>query len=383
MACVLKCHLIAVGFPEPEPTRCQQALAFGAIGADFFREPFCGCRCRGSLTAFLWAADGGSCLLFTCLVVACCFFLSCVLTAWRPRSPIGALPVSSIAATALPPTQSRPTVSHRLVQHALAVVAAGMGGDRVRGCGGYNPVVIVGPAGSGKSRLLSEWFVQHSHAAQQGRPAAAVMWDGRSLLRELTVALSQNTIDRLHDRFVTSRLIIIDAVEQITAWDAQRTLAHLFDAATAVGTIFVATLRIHPIACPSLEPSLASRLSGGLVVAMPPVGTTPYSQEAAGAGDHRNPSLRRVIGATARRNGLTADDLVGPSRCRQVSLARGMAMYLARRLTPKSLQAIGTAFGGRDHTTVLHGIRVTETRRANDPGFAAEIDQLIHSLARP
>lgn len=296
---------------------------------------------------------------------------------------MGALPVSSVAATALPPTQSRPTVSHRLVQHALAVVAAGMGGDRVRGCGGYNPVVIVGPAGSGKSRLLSEWFVQHSHAAQQGRPAAAVMWDGRSLLRELTVALSQNTIDRLHDRFVTSRLIIIDAVEQITAWDAQRTLAHLFDAATAVGTVFVATLRIHPIACPSLEPSLASRLSGGLVVAMPPVGTTPYSEEAAGAGDRRNPSLRRVIGATARRNGLTADDLVGPSRCRQVSLARGMAMYLARRLTPKSLQAIGTAFGGRDHTTVLHGIRVTEARRANDPGFAAEIDQLIHSLSRP
>jgi chromosomal replication initiator protein len=59
-----------------------------------------------------------------------------------------------------------------------------------------------------------------------------------------------------------------------------------------------------------------------------------------------------------------------------------MAMYLARRLTPKSLQAIGNAFGGRDHTTVLHGIRVTETRRANDPGFAAEIDQLIRSLAR-
>jgi chromosomal replication initiation ATPase DnaA len=266
------------------------------------------------------------------------------------------------------------------VQHALAVAAAGIGGDRVRGCGGYNPVVIVGPAGSGKSRLLSEWFVHHSHDAQQGRPAAAVMWDGRSLLRELTGALSQNTIDRLHDRFVRSRLIIIDAVEQITAWDAQRALAHLFDAATAVGTVFVATLRIHPIACQSLEPSLASRLSGGLVVAMPPVGTTPYSQEAVGAGDRRSPSLRRVIGATARRNGLTVDDLVGPSRCRQVSHARGIAMYLARRLTPKSLQAIGNAFGGRDHTTVLHGIRVTETRRANDPGFAAEIDQLLAAL---
>ena len=174
-----------------------------------------------------------------------------------------------------------------------------MGGDQARACGGYNPVVIVGPAGSGKSRLLSEWFVQHSHAAPPGQPAA-VMWDGRSLLRELTVALSQNTIDRLHDRFVTSRLIIIDSVEQITAWDAQRALAHLFDAATAVGAVFVATLRVHPIACPGLEPSLASRLSGGLVVAMPPVGGTRYDGEGDGLSRRQSPSLRRVIGATAR-----------------------------------------------------------------------------------
>ena len=60
-----------------------------------------------------------------------------------------------------------------------------------------------------------------------------------------------------------------------------------------------------------------------------------------------------------------------------------MAMYLARRLTPESLQSIGAAFGGRDHTTVLHGIRVTETRRARDPGVAADIDHLFQSLARP
>jgi chromosomal replication initiator protein len=57
-----------------------------------------------------------------------------------------------------------------------------------------------------------------------------------------------------------------------------------------------------------------------------------------------------------------------------------MAMYLARRLTQKSLQSIGTAFGGRDHTTVLHGIRITETRRASDPAVAAEIDQIVATL---
>jgi chromosomal replication initiator protein len=245
----------------------------------------------------------------------------------------------------------------------------------------YNPVVIVGPTGSGKSRLLAEWFVQHSHADKTKRPAV-VMWDGRSLVRELTAALSQNAIDRLHTRFVSSRLIIIDSVEQITAWDAQRALSHLFDAASAAGTAFVVTLRTHPIACTLLEPSLASRLSGGLVVSMPPVETTRYQCQTAGSDSHREVTVRRVINATARHYGLTAADLVGSSRCRQVSQARGLAMYLARRLTSLSLQSIGDAFGGRDHTTVMHGIRGTESRRSLDAGIAAEIDQLMAALLR-
>jgi chromosomal replication initiation ATPase DnaA len=284
-------------------------------------------------------------------------------------------------------TRARVALSHRLVHHALEAVAAGIrntgiaAGDNRGNLSGYAPLVIVGPAGSGKSRLLAEWFVQHSLTAA-GRPtsSAAIMWDGRSLGRDLTTALSQNAIDRLHMRFVASRLIMIDGVEQITAWDAQRALAHLFDAASVAGTAFVATLRIHPIACTLLEPSLASRLSGGLVVSMPPVGTTRYE----GTGDaftgRREVSLRRVINAAARHHGLTAADLVGSSRCRQVSQARGLAMYLARRLTTQSLQSIGDAFGGRDHTTVMHGIRGTELRRSLDAGLAAEIDRLMAAL---
>jgi len=299
--------------------------------------------------------------------------------------PIGTLPVCSIAAPAVSAPASRQSVSHLLVRHALAAVAATLAGECDSGTvDSYSPLVIVGPTGSGKSRLVTEWFMQQAGAVEGVRRGMReVLWDGRSLARELTAALSQNTIDRLHERFVSARLIVIDAVEQITAWDAQRALAHLFDAATDARTVFVATLRIHPIACTSLEPSLASRLAGGLVVSMPPPGTTRYDLEGRAEGAGRGPSLRRVIGATARCRGLTAADLIGPARCRQVSLARGMAMYLARRLTPESLQAIGAAFGGRDHTTVLHGIRVTERRRSRDPGIAGEIDQLIHSLMRP
>jgi chromosomal replication initiation ATPase DnaA len=251
---------------------------------------------------------------------------------------------------------------------------------------GYNPLVIVGPAGSGKSRLVSEWFVNQGLEKTAGHKTPThFMWDGRSLGRDLAAALSHNTIDRMHERFVSSRLIIVDGVEQIAAWDVQRALAHLFDAAMAAGTAFITTLRIHPTACTSLEASLASRLAGGLVVSMPPGNTTrsPADNADNDVSDSRpTTTLRRVIGATARKHGLTAADLTGPSRSRQVSHARGMAMYLSRRLTPASLGTIGTAFGGRDHTTVLHGIRVTEARRSLHPGIAAEIDQLIATLVR-
>lgn len=293
----------------------------------------------------------------------------------------GTLPVSALSATDPTELQPRPTAGTQLVHHALAAVAA----DVVNRTGaGYSPVVIVGPAGSGKSRLLSEWLSSHGLLKTAGSSDAIHrMWDGRTLGHDLAGALSNNTIDSMHEKFVSLRLVIVDGVEQITAWDVQRTLAHLLDAATIAGTVFIATLRIHPTACKSLEASLASRLAGGLVVSLPSGNTTRTIVDKCVAGLRPATTLRRVIGATARKHGLTAADLTGPSRSRQVSHARGMAMYLSRRLTPASLGTIGTAFGGRDHTTVLHGIRVTEERRSLHPGIAVEIDQLIATLVRP
>lgn len=262
----------------------------------------------------------------------------------------------------------------RLVDHALTAVRDSVSGTGQGSLAG-NPLVIVGPRGAGKSRLLAAWFT--------GTPGA-IFWDGVSLGRELAAALSHDTIDRLHGRVVSARLVIIDGVEQITAWDAQRFLGHLCDAALDAAVTVVATLRTHPAACTSLEPTLASRLSSGLVVALPPAGLPRPGQ--AGRLDaapvRRPPTVRRVINATARCLGVAPADIVGPSRSRRVAQARAVAMYLARVLTTGSLEALGRAFGGRDHTTVLHGVRVTEGRRAREPALAAEIDLLIDQLAR-
>ncbi|MBC9943476.1 chromosomal replication initiator protein DnaA [Leucobacter sp. cx-328] len=61
-----------------------------------------------------------------------------------------------------------------------------------------------------------------------------------------------------------------------------------------------------------------------------------------------------IISQTADYFDLAVDDLYGPSRAQQIALARQIAMYLCRELTPLSLPKIGQLFGGRDHTTVMY-----------------------------
>ena len=88
-------------------------------------------------------------------------------------------------------------------------------------------------------------------------------------------------------------------------------------------------------------------------------------------------SLARIIRTTARCHGLPAASLAGSGRCHGVVQARNLAMYLARHLTGSSFGAIGTAFGGRDHTTVMRGVRAVETRMTTDATFAADVEQLL------
>jgi chromosomal replication initiator protein len=72
--------------------------------------------------------------------------------------------------------------------------------------------------------------------------------------------------------------------------------------------------------------------------------------------DDRNQevSVQLIMDEVAAYFSLTVEDLCSPSRSRQLVTARQIAMYLARELTDLSLPRIGKAFGGRDHTTVMH-----------------------------
>jgi hypothetical protein len=86
--------------------------------------------------------------------------------------------------------------------------------------------------------------------------------------------------------------------------------------------------------------------------------------------------IREIQQAVAIRYRIGLEAIKSDSRSQFVMLPRQIAYTLARRLTGKSLATIGRAFGGRDHTTVLHGVQRIEERASTDTAFAAELEQL-------
>ncbi len=64
----------------------------------------------------------------------------------------------------------------------------------------------------------------------------------------------------------------------------------------------------------------------------------------------------------------------------EVVIARQVAMYLSRQLTDSSLKAIGTAFGGRDHSTVIHACDTVSSKMSSNPTFRERVDKISASI---
>jgi chromosomal replication initiator protein len=77
---------------------------------------------------------------------------------------------------------------------------------------------------------------------------------------------------------------------------------------------------------------------------------------------------------------IRLSDMIGPKRLRTYARPRQVAMYLAKTLTNRSLPEIGRRFGGRDHTTVMHGVRRIEELKATDSQIADDIELLRRAL---
>jgi chromosomal replication initiator protein len=92
------------------------------------------------------------------------------------------------------------------------------------------------------------------------------------------------------------------------------------------------------------------------------------------------PTIHTVISVVTEFYGVRLTDLQSKRRHRSVTLPRQVSMYLARQHTRHSLEEIGGHFGGRDHTTVMHAVKIVEGRRKVDADFDAVLILLDDKL---
>ena len=313
---------------------------------------------------------------------------------------------------------------NRLVEVAVRVVMA----DQANG---HNPLVFYGPSGTGKSHLArglaAEW------KALPGR-RKVVYTTATDFARKLAEAIETQATDDFRAWYQRAGLLVVEDLGQLAGKHAaQEELIHAIDALIPLGRRVVITASAAPGQIPGIAPMLKSRLLGGLTVPLCSPGpearrallyevaalrgiklcrsvagiladglcvTVPELRGAlvqleasaeinggkidakaaraylAERNGLQEPSLRDIAVSTARHFSLELSELRSSSRCRPVVTARGVAMYLCRLLTRHGLGRIGDYFGGRDHSTVMHGCRKTERLVKSDPIIRQAVEQL-------
>ena len=94
----------------------------------------------------------------------------------------------------------------------------------------------------------------------------------------------------------------------------------------------------------------------------------------------RKVTIEEIQRKVSEHYNIRLSDMLGPKRLRSYARPRQIAMYLCKKLTSRSLPEIGRRFGGRDHTTVMHGVRRIDDLRNKDSQMSDDLDMLRRSL---
>ena len=298
----------------------------------------------------------------------------------------------------------------------------------------FNPLMLVGPSGSGKSQLaqgmIRHWREVLEHSAVEYFTAA-------DFGREAQAAAAEDRLGEWQARIRGLRFLVIEDVHRLRPRTTiHQELRHTIDAILENGGVIVITAQREPAALTQLDPGLRDRLAAGLTVRLQRPGlaareailrvtanargvlvedvqlaqlarreaATPTEligrlQKASGSlplagragegveADTRSTSsaqseqgghaaLKHIIAVTARYFTVTQAALTGPSRRTSLVQARNIIVHLARQLTDLSYADIGRALGGRDHTTIMHADRRLAEQREHDPAIQQALDEL-------
>ncbi len=94
----------------------------------------------------------------------------------------------------------------------------------------------------------------------------------------------------------------------------------------------------------------------------------------------RKVSIDEIQRRVAEHYNIRLSEMIGPTRVRTVARPRQIAMYLCKYMTTRSLPEIGRRFGGRDHTTIMHGVKRIEELKEKDTQIADDLELLRRSL---
>jgi chromosomal replication initiator protein len=303
--------------------------------------------------------------------------------------------------------------------------------------GKFNPLFIHGGVGLGKTHLLHA--VGHRALELNDRLQVAYV-TSEKFTNDLIASIRQQRTDEFRARYREIDILMIDDIQFIAGKEStQEEFFHTFNALYQSGKQVIISSDKPPKSISALEERLRSRFEGGLIadVQLPdyemrtailrlkgdelavdlPAEVAEYIaqkdqsniRELEGALNKvlarsqlsgepltlalamealadtvrgRKTAVTRdeIISAVLRHFGVGHREITSRSRTREVVVPRQVAMYLLREETDASLLEIGGELGGRDHTTVLHGIRQIEKALSNDPALRSRIMAIRESI---
>ena len=316
--------------------------------------------------------------------------------------------------------------------HAAALAVAEQPGSQ------YNPLFIYANAGLGKTHLLHA--VGH-HRIEIDATAMVRYVSSEQFFNEFINGIRRKRMDEFKDRYRKIDVLLLDDVQFFEGKEQiLEEFFHTFNSLYEAGKQLVISSDRHPKHLSTLEDRLRSRFEWGLLtdIQTPDVETrlailrknaefapTPVPRDVLNyiaENVHQNirelegaltrvtafaaltnenitlamaqdvlsdvirhhdtapPTAERIIAVTAAHFETTPADLIGPSRKQPLARNRQIGMYLCREHTDLSLPKIGRAFGGRDHTTVIHAVHKIKTLMGSDKQVFDEVTQLGQKL---